>query len=94
MSDHEGKLTEEEKQKILAWLESHEKQPRVCQLCGSTNWLLAEHVVQPLRYGPQIYGGVAYPQIMLISQPCGHTLYVNAVMIGLYPPSATQESPT
>jgi hypothetical protein len=24
---------------------------------------------------------------MLISQPCGHTLYVNAVMMGLYQPS-------
>ena len=90
MPDKDGKLTAEDIAKVLAWLKSHEKHPRVCQLCGSTDWLLAEHVVQPVRFSAQIGGGVAYPQIMLISKPCGHTLYLNAVIAGLYPPGVPQ----
>jgi hypothetical protein len=90
MPDTVGKLTEAEQKKVLEWLQFHEKEPRKCPLCGSSNWTLAAHLVQPLTMGPNVtvqLGGESYPLVMLISNPCGHTLFVNAVMIGLLPPS-------
>jgi hypothetical protein len=32
------------------------------------------------------FGGIGYPQLMLISAPCGFTVYLNAVLMGLSAP--------
>src|SRR6266702_6975618 len=90
MPDVDGKLSAEEIQKIMAWLAKYPKAGNaVCPMCDSPNWIIGQHLVQPITQGPraaiQLGGGVAYPQVMLISNPCGYTRLINAVVMGLMP---------
>jgi len=89
MPDSSGKLSDEEKKKITDWLARWRHEPNPCSVCGSPNWLIGDHLVQPVTLGPNSQlqlGGVGYPQIMLISLPCGHTVFINAVVAGILVP--------
>jgi hypothetical protein len=86
MTDKQGLLTEGEKQKFAAWLSSHGIPPAVCPFCGSREWTIGDHLIQPVTLGPNMsmqLGGVGYPQLMLISNKCGHTVLFNAVIAGI-----------
>jgi len=92
MPDATGKLTEEDYRKIHAWLGKHSPGgSAICPVCHSPNWTIGEYLVQPITLGAghalQL-GGIGYPQFMLISNPCGHTLFINAVMAGVVIPVA------
>lgn len=81
------KLTQEQKQKIADWLNSRSPSGTpVCPFCASREWIIADHLVQAAVVGPsgdlQI-GGIGYPQVMLISTGCGHTVFFNAVLMGI-----------
>lgn len=98
MPDKDGKLTEEDRQKVIAWLARYPgAQDLSCPICGTKEWMIAEHLVQPITIGPQKslqLGGIGYPQVMLISNPCGYTRFLNAVMVGIItgaPTPPTQE---
>ena len=96
MPSPDGKLTLEEKKKIA----DHVKElwgdvDRRCPICGSTDWLLADHIVQPLTLDQNrriAFGGDGYPFVMLISETCGYTMFLNAVIVGLDPPRQTGDS--
>ncbi len=87
MPGQDGKLTAEDRQKIAAWLARFPTgADSACPMCGSTTWMIAEHLVQPITVGPggnAFFGGVSYPQVMMISNPCGYTRTVNAVVMGV-----------
>jgi ribosomal protein S27AE len=95
MPDQSGKLTEEEKAQVLAWVAEKGKAGNPnCPVCGSPNWLLADHLVQPITLGANrslLLGGIGYPQVMLVSTVCGYTRFLNAVVLGLIPPTAPEE---
>lgn len=87
MPGDDGKLTTEDRSRVTAWLEKNSaKADMRCPVCGATEWMLAEHLVQPITLGPKmgllLGGSSAYPQVMLISK-CGYTMMINAVIIGL-----------
>ena len=96
MPDSEGKLTPEDKEKVRQWLANTGKAFPPCPFCSNTNWGVADHLVAPITLGKelamQLGGGRAYPQVMLISSGCGHTVYFNAVMIGLVPSVKSAEA--
>jgi len=85
-----GGLTQEEKERAVAWIkERGGDKTIVCAVCHQTKWTLAEHVVAPTTYlGGKINlgGGSTYPMVMLWCNNCGHTLFLNAVIIGLFVP--------
>lgn len=85
MPDDKGKLTLAEKQVILEWWRRHRNgQTMACPVCNNPDWIIADHVVQPITSASNlIIGGEGYPQIMLVSKQCGYTIYFNAVMIGI-----------
>lgn len=79
-------LDEQKKKIALDWL--GEKWPinkRVCDVCGHSQWNLAEDIIAPMAFseGSIMLGGRSYPQLMVICTNCGNTKYFNAVMIGL-----------
>jgi hypothetical protein len=82
-------LSDEDLKKALAFLESKRRGDIVCPICKSTEWTIGAHIVQPVTVSPGnnglMLGGVGYPQIMLISKECGHTLFINAVVAGIVP---------
>ena len=77
-------LTDDEKKLFEKWV--LERSPKLkCPCCGKSNFTVGEHLVSPPtvgRDGVQL-GGVAYPNAMLICTNCAHTLFFNAVVIGL-----------
>ena len=81
-------LSQETREKIKQYLERW--RVPVCPLCGSDKWFIGEHLVQPFtvnRRGHLQAGGVTYPQVMVISEPCGYTMFINAVAVGVMTPS-------
>jgi hypothetical protein len=80
-----GLMTPEQKEMALTWLMKHWKGEKQCPICGSNDWILGDHIVfPPLFSGSGLsVGGPAYPQFMVISVPCGHTLYFNALVSGI-----------
>src|SRR5438067_1595204 len=95
MPDKDGKLSAEERTTVVNWLEQYPAfQHSTCPICGSEDWMLAEYLVQPVTLGPNValqFGGTGYPQVMLISNPCGYTRLINAVLIGILPGSKPPE---
>lgn len=87
MPDTTGKLTPEDQKKVSDWLREKWKTPANCPICGSTNWTIGDHLIQPLTFfgGGVSIGGITYPQVMVISNDCGYTRLFNAVMLGLLP---------
>jgi hypothetical protein len=88
MPDEQGKLNQSETEKIRQWFKGHWTRDYHCPVCWTNEWLTAEHIVAPVAYsqGGMMIGGSVYPQIMVICKGCGHTLYFNAVMMGILPP--------
>lgn len=77
-------LSQEQREKIVAWLKARNA-PRACSVCGHNNWTVADHLVAPPIFRPNVIslGGPAYPQAMLICANCAHTIYFNAVVMGV-----------
>ena len=88
--EKDGTLTAEERRKAAEWISGHWKGPTAgqCPICQSKSWSLSKHGVQWLILHPSaLFGGVTYPQILLICQVCGNTLAFNAVRMGLVKPA-------
>lgn len=83
MPDFNGVLTPEDRQKIDIWLKKNWRTGN-CPVCRKANWTLADHVVTPMLYnGVGFAQAAGYPQIMIICQVCGYTLWFNAVTAGI-----------
>ncbi len=96
MPDKDGKLTPEDVKKVDEYLAKYSPGGEaICPICRSTNWYLNERLVQPVTLGPALgmqIGGVGYPQVMLNSNPCGYTMFINAVMLGIVGGSQSEET--
>lgn len=85
MPDDQGKLSDAEKQLVKERLDKFTLEP-ICPVCNTSDWLIADHVVLPIPISGSkqlLLGGVSYPQIMVISTPCGYTRFFNAVVLGV-----------
>ena len=87
MLDEQGRLSDQDKQKIADWLDEKWTQPSKCSVCGHSDWTLGEHLVNlQIYYGGGLrIGGPTYPYVMVICKNCAQTLFFNAVMLGLIP---------
>ena len=87
MPDSSGRLTQEDQDAVQQWLATNWHRNQRCPISGHNNWFTAEHIVQPTATtgGSVVLGGTGYPQVMVICQGCGYTMYFNAVVIGLLP---------
>jgi len=97
MPDKEGRLTSEEKGRVVTRLQATwAGDAQKCPICGNPHWIISDHIVQPVTLGAGnsvMLGGVGYPQIMMISAGCGYTLYFNAVMLGIIAPANPEGMP-
>ena len=81
-----GKLSKDDKKALEEWLKLRWKRDSQCFVCNENHWLISEHMVAPVSSGHQggfSIGGPQYPQVMLICNNCGNSLYFNAVLIGV-----------
>ncbi len=94
MPDDNGLLSSAEKERVIAWMQKHETGEFVCPVCKKKDWLIGDHLVQPITLGQKgsvQFGGIGYPQVMFVSVPCGLTIFMNAVIMGILPGSANRE---
>jgi hypothetical protein len=96
MPDYTGKLTEAEKTLALAWLNRHAKPGFGCPVCGSTQWFVADHVTQAVRFGAMPFGGgtSTYPMVLFVSNPCGFFLPFSSSVMGIPLPAALPDPST
>lgn len=89
MPDKQGKLTQDEKQRIVQWLATTGKDPH-CPHCGGTTWTLVEHALHTPIYrgGDLLVGGPAYPLIGVYCGTCGCLRFHSAVLAGIFPPAS------
>ena len=95
MPDSHGNLTPDDKSTVLTWLQSRWTVAKTCPVSGHNDWMIGDHVVQPITISGQGAArskGLGYPQVMLICDGCGYTMYFNAVKIGLGAPSSADQS--
>ena len=92
MSDSFGKLTDEEKKQVESWIDNQVGDRRfVCSICNNSKWMVGNHLVAPPIYSTGFHlGGPAYPQAMVICTVCAHTVFLNAVMVGIALPQKTE----
>jgi hypothetical protein len=92
MPDGSGLLSQEDMAKIRAWWEQHWKGPILCPICKSNDWHTYPHLVRIIRdANDALFGGtIAYPQVAVACNICGHSIMFNAVKIGLVPSAASQ----
>jgi hypothetical protein len=80
-----GELSLEDRQFVADWVVKHHPNELECPICGKDEWTVGGHLVRPISGPPNLanLGGYTYPLVMLISVPCGYTMFLNAVMMGL-----------
>lgn len=92
MPDNHGLLSDEEKTKIVQWINSKAKN-HVCPSCGSNSWALADHVLNfPVFAGGTIViGGTNYPAVLLACNTCAFVRHYMLVPMGVLPPPIEAE---
>lgn len=85
MPDVHGVLTPDDRQMVRDWFGKHWKEPVTCPVCKTDNWSIADHVVQLDRFAIDRMAAPAYSYVMVTCLNCHHTLFFNAVAIGITP---------
>jgi hypothetical protein len=87
MPDETGALTPPDNEKIQNWWNQHWKGPVTCPVCKTTEWTVAPHVVNIQRHAidATVANTVSYPHILVTCKSCAHSMFFNAVQIGISP---------
>ena len=92
MPDHDGKLTDEEREKAVAWLNEKTKNYE-CPVCGTNNWAIGQHIIQEdiYRGGNVIVGGSVYPTVFVVCTNCAYVRHFMAIQMGVIDPKRPKE---
>jgi hypothetical protein len=87
MPDETGALTPPDNEKIQNWWNQHWKGPVICPVCKTTEWTVTPHVVNIQRHAidATVANTVSYPHIIVTCKTCAHSMFFNAVQIGISP---------
>jgi predicted nucleic-acid-binding Zn-ribbon protein len=90
MPDINGTLNPEDNAKIQKWWSGHWKGTVVCPVCKTTEWTQAPHVVNIQRHAVDANAPstISYPHIVVTCKSCAHSMFFNAVQIGVSPAAA------
>jgi hypothetical protein len=81
----DGTLTDEDNEKIQRWWSQHWQAPVICPVCKTSDWITAPHVMNVTRHAADAYvtDTVSYPHIVVSCKKCAHSMFFNAVAIGV-----------
>jgi hypothetical protein len=88
--DSQGKLSPEEKDVVVAWLNAHWSN-NGCPFHGPTVWEVGDAIATSAFAGTGgglpgsgfVLGGLTYPLIVVTCQICAFTVLVNAIKLGI-----------
>ncbi len=77
-------LSQQEMQRIIEWLQTHWVGGQHCSICGHTDWLVNDRIFHLQEYLPEFpQPPVSHPVVPVICRNCGHTVYFNAIHLGV-----------
>jgi hypothetical protein len=87
MPDDRGRLTPEDHTKLREWWGQYWRGSVACPVCKTTEWVVGEHVVSVNRLASDagVDGSPSYQMVLVGCKTCSHTMFFNAVQIGLTP---------
>jgi hypothetical protein len=96
MSNADGKLTDADVLVVASWLMNHAtggKDWDECPFCRQKKLEIGQHLIHLQIFVPPHKDGavigtspfISYPQVQVVCENCGHTLFFSAVMAGLLP---------
>lgn len=78
-------LTDEQKQKVVDWIDAKFPKGLTCPLCQSLDWLVSNDIVVPPVW--QLHGidltKPSVPVVPFSCKNCGHVEFFDAIAIGL-----------
>ena len=84
-------LSSDEVKRAIDWLVAKAKTAVQCVICKSESWKVLPDLVGFVAYGPARAGydtldlrGDVYPQIQMVCTVCGQTVFINAVLAGVF----------
>ena len=81
MPDKSKKLTSEQREVFVNWINSKAKNHQ-CPVCGENDWRLGDHVIHALAQEPLVEGRV-YPQVFLSCNNCLFVRHFLAIPMGV-----------
>jgi hypothetical protein len=90
MPDEHGLLSKEDNDSIQRWWDQHWKDPVICAVCKTTDWSLTSHLVNVQRFATDANASnpPTYPHIIVTCKLCAHSMFFNALQIGIAAPPA------
>jgi hypothetical protein len=87
MPDEHGRLDEADNDLIQRWWNQHSNDQVICPVCKTTSWKTAAHLVNIQSYAPDANSRntPTYPHIIVTCKLCAHSMFFNAVQIGIAP---------
>ena len=75
----------EDESKVIEWLEKHWKSPRACPICHNNNWSVSDKLweLREFRGSHLVVGGPVVPLVAVTCQVCAHTVFFNAIAVGV-----------
>src|SRR5689334_930907 len=88
MPDEHGHLNEADNDLIERWWGQHSKDSVICPVCKTTNWKVAQHLVNIHVDTADANGSdmPTYPHVIVTCKSCAHSMLFNAVQIGIATP--------
>ena len=91
MPDEHDLLSKADNDSIQRWWDQHWKEPVICPVCKTTDWSLSSHLVRSAT-GANLSDTPTYPHIIISCKFCAHSIFFNAVQIGIVAPPARQRA--
>jgi len=94
MPDENGLLSKEDNDSIQRWWDLRWQDPVICPVCKKTDWSLTSHLVNVQRFATNADASNApiCPHIIITCKFCAHSMFFNAVQIGVAVPPARQRA--
>ena len=94
MPDENGLLSKEDNDSIQRWWDLRWQDPVICPVCKKSDWSLTSHLVNVQRFATDADASNApiCPHIIITCKFCAHSMFFNAVQIGVAAPPARQRA--
>lgn len=85
MPGEQGDLSDLEKTRISDWLQEKWTKQKDCPICGSTNWIIGNHLVQQqlLAAGGAVVPGIYVPYVAVFCGHCAYAVHFNAAIMNV-----------
>lgn len=88
MAEERVNLSEEDQERVVAWIQERWTRSKECPIDGSTQWEVSSvAIAAPVAHvGVGVDLARVYPIVPVTCSTCGYTVFFGGVKVGLFPP--------